>query len=64
VSEPPQLYTIGQAARMTGIAARTIRFWCDAGVLAPADRSASGYRRFDAAAVARLDLVPRCASSA
>jgi len=57
VSEPPQLYTIGQAARMAGVPARTIRFWCDAGVLAPAGRSASGYRHFDAAAVARLDLV-------
>jgi DNA-binding transcriptional MerR regulator len=56
VSEPAGLYTIGQVARRVGVSARTIRFWCDAGVLAPTDRSASGYRRYDAAAVARLDL--------
>jgi DNA-binding transcriptional MerR regulator len=42
---------------MVGVPARTIRFWCDAGILSPAGRSANGYRRFDAAAVARLDLV-------
>jgi DNA-binding transcriptional MerR regulator len=53
----PELYTIGQVARSVGVPARTIRFWCDAGVLAPTDRSPNGYRRYDAAAVARLDLV-------
>ena len=57
MSEQPELYTIGQVARAVGVPARTIRFWCDAGVLAPTGRSANGYRRYDAAAVARLDLV-------
>lgn len=57
MSEEPELYTIGQVAQRVGVPARTIRFWCDAGVLAPTDRSATGYRRFDAAAVGRLDLV-------
>jgi DNA-binding transcriptional MerR regulator len=57
VSEQPELYTIGQVARAVGVPARTIRFWCDADVLAPTGRSANGYRRYDAAAVARLDLV-------
>jgi DNA-binding transcriptional MerR regulator len=58
VSEPAaELYTIGQVARRVGVPARTIRFWCDAGILAPTDRSASGYRRYDATAVARLDVV-------
>jgi DNA-binding transcriptional MerR regulator len=52
-----ELYTIGQVARRIGVPARTIRFWCDAGILPPTDRSAGGYRQFDAAAVARLDLV-------
>ena len=51
------MYTIGQVARRIGVPARTIRFWCDAGILPPTDRSAGGYRQFDAAAVARLDLV-------
>ena len=57
MSEPAELYTIGQVARRVGVPARTIRFWCDAGVLTPTDRAASGYRRYDAAAVARLDLI-------
>lgn len=57
VSESAELYTIGQAARRVGVPARTIRFWCDSGVLPPAGRSAGGYRRYDAAAIARLDLV-------
>lgn len=57
MSEPAELYTIGEVARRVGVPARTIRFWCDAGVLTPTGRSAAGYRRFDAAAVARLDLV-------
>ncbi|HEY7265468.1 MAG TPA: MerR family transcriptional regulator [Trebonia sp.] len=57
MKEPAELYTIGEVARRVGVPARTIRFWCDAGVLTPTGRSAAGYRRFDAAAVARLDLV-------
>jgi len=57
VSESAELYTIGQAARRVGVPTRTIRFWCDSGVLSAADRSAGGYRRYDAAAIARLDLV-------
>jgi DNA-binding transcriptional MerR regulator len=51
------LLTIGQLARRSGVPARTIRFWSDTGVLPEIDRSPSGYRRYDAAAVARLDLV-------
>ena len=57
MSESAELYPIGEAARRVGVPARTIRFWCDSGVLPPAERSAGGYRRFDAAAIARLDLV-------
>lgn len=56
MSESAELYTIGEAARRVGVPTRTVRFWCDSGVL-PADRSAGGYRRYDAAAIARLDLV-------
>jgi DNA-binding transcriptional MerR regulator len=57
VSESAELYPIGEAARRVGVPARTIRFWCDSGVLPAFDRSAGGYRRYDAAAIARLDLV-------
>jgi DNA-binding transcriptional MerR regulator len=57
MSTDAELFTIGQLAARTGLAARTIRFWSDAGLVPPAGRSASGYRLYDAAAVARLDLV-------
>jgi DNA-binding transcriptional MerR regulator len=52
-----ELFTIGQLARRTGVPARTIRFWSDAGLVPAAARSPGGYRLYDAGAVARLDLV-------
>ena len=51
------LFTIGELARRTGVSARTIRFWSDEGVVPPTERSSTGYRLYDAEAVARLDLV-------
>jgi DNA-binding transcriptional MerR regulator len=39
------------------VAARTIRFWSDAGLVPPTGRSGHGYRLYDADAAARLDLV-------
>jgi len=51
------LLTIGQLARRSGVPVRTLRFWSDAGVLPETERSGSNYRRYDAHAVARLDLV-------
>jgi DNA-binding transcriptional MerR regulator len=50
-------YSIGDLARRTGLAVRTIRFYSDCGIVAPAGRSPAGYRLYDASAVARLDLV-------
>ncbi|WP_410672604.1 MerR family transcriptional regulator [Amycolatopsis sp. cmx-4-68] len=49
---------IGDLARRTGLPVRTIRFYCDEGLLEPA-RSTGGHRRFDPAAVDRLNLVRR-----
>jgi DNA-binding transcriptional MerR regulator len=57
MSTTAELFTIGQLARRTGVPARTIRFWSDAGLVPPTARSAAGYRLYDAEAVARLDLV-------
>jgi DNA-binding transcriptional MerR regulator len=51
------LLSIGELARRAGLPVRTIRFWSDTGVLPPAARTASGRRLYDAACVARLDLV-------
>ena len=50
-------WTIGELARHTGLSTRTIRFWSDEGLVPPAGRTASGYRTYDAAAAARLELV-------
>jgi DNA-binding transcriptional MerR regulator len=52
-----RLYSIGDLARRTGLAVRTIRFYSDCGIVAPAGRSPAGYRLYDADAVACLDLV-------
>lgn len=49
--------TIGQLAARTGLSVRTLRFYADAGVLPEAGRSESGYRLFDADAVARARFV-------
>lgn len=57
MTDPSALHTIGQLARRTGLSVRTIRFWSDAGVVAPTTRSAGGYRLYDAEALARLELV-------
>jgi hypothetical protein len=51
------LYPIGDLARRTGLAVRTIRFYSDCGIVAPAGRSPAGYRLYGVDAVARLDLV-------
>ncbi|MBE3008218.1 MerR family transcriptional regulator [Microbispora sp. NEAU-D428] len=57
MSDGAELYTVGQIARRTGLSVHTIRFWSDSGLIAPTDRSAGGYRLYDAATVARFDLV-------
>ncbi|TDD71738.1 MerR family transcriptional regulator [Jiangella aurantiaca] len=49
--------SIGDLARRTGLPVKTIRYYADIGLVPPTDRSPAGYRRYDAVAVARLDLV-------
>ncbi|WP_181798361.1 MerR family transcriptional regulator [Streptomyces sp. WELS2] len=51
------LFTIGELARATGLSVRTIRYWSDEGVVTPVTRSSGGYRLYDAASAARLELV-------
>lgn len=51
------LYSIGELARRTGTAVKTIRFYSDRGLIPPTDRSPAGYRLYDNGAIARLDLV-------
>jgi DNA-binding transcriptional MerR regulator len=51
------LLSIGELARRAGLPVRTIRFWSHAGVLPPAAWTGGGRRLYDAACVARLELV-------
>jgi DNA-binding transcriptional MerR regulator len=51
--------TIGQVAKSTGVAARTIRFYEDAGVLAAPRRSGAGYRQYSENGVQQLLFIRR-----
>lgn len=51
------LYSIGDLARRTGLTVKTVRFYSDAGIVPPTDRSPAGYRLYGTDAVARLGLV-------
>ncbi|PQM44920.1 HTH-type transcriptional regulator ZntR [Mycobacterium talmoniae] len=50
--------TIGELSRLTGVPVRTIRYYCDEGLL-EARRSPGGHRLFDASAIESLLLVRR-----
>jgi DNA-binding transcriptional MerR regulator len=56
-ADPAVLIPIGALARATGLPVRTLRFYSDSGLLAPAGRSDAGYRLYDAGAAARAQLV-------
>jgi DNA-binding transcriptional MerR regulator len=51
------LLTIGELARLTGLPVKTIRFWSDEGLVAPADRTPAGYRLYGSEALLRLGLI-------
>jgi DNA-binding transcriptional MerR regulator len=52
-------YSIGEAARLSGVSVRRLRFYADEGLLPPAGRTESGYRVFTDSEIVRLDLI-RC----
>jgi DNA-binding transcriptional MerR regulator len=56
VSEP---FTIGEAARLSGVPPRTIRFYEEAGVLPAPARTPAGYRSYGPNDVRRLRLAGR-----
>ncbi|TDW22952.1 MerR family transcriptional regulator [Kribbella kalugense] len=49
-------HSIGAVARLAGVSVKTVRHYSDLGLLT-SRRTASGHRRYDATAVARLELI-------
>lgn len=54
--EAPAL-RIGQVAQATGVPVKTVRFYCDEGLIHTVARSPGGYRLFDPAVVGELGLI-------
>lgn len=50
-------HSIGDLARRTGLTIKAVRFYSDRGLLPPSGRNTAGHRRYDDAALARLDLI-------
>ena len=48
---------IGQVASYSGVPVKTIRFYCNEGLIRPATRSDGGYRLFDDSIYAELSLI-------
>ena len=56
-ADPAPSRRIGEVARRTGLPVKTIRYYCDEGLLQPRDRSAGGYRLFDEDNLAELAII-------
>ena len=56
-SAPAPSLRIGEVARRTGLPVKTIRYYCDEGLLQPKARSAAGYRLFDQENLAELTII-------
>ena len=48
---------IGEVAKRTGLSVKTIRFYCDQGLLQPTGRSEAGYRLFNEDCLDELNLI-------
>lgn len=51
--------TIGQVARQAGVGVETVRFYERQGLLAPPERTTSGYRQYEEEAIWRLRFIRR-----
>ncbi len=56
-AKPAPSLRIGEVARRTGLPVKTIRYYCDEGLLQPRARSAAGYRLFDEENLAELAII-------
>ena len=48
---------IGQVSQSSGLPVKTIRFYCDQGLINPSNRSQGGYRLFDPSIYTELSLI-------
>lgn len=48
---------IGEVAELSGLSVKTIRFYCDQGLIQPQSRTEGGYRLFDHHIIAELTLI-------
>lgn len=56
-AKPAPSLRIGEVASRTGLPVKTIRYYCDQGLLQPRARSESGYRLFDEENLAELTII-------
>jgi len=59
VTTSEEALTIGEVAERVGLPAKTIRYYEEAGLVAPAARAKNGYRVYDARALEVLGFVKR-----
>ena len=57
VPPPSPTLKIGEVARRSGLTVKTIRYYCDEGLIQPISRSEGGYRLFDEGVFAELSLI-------
>lgn len=55
-------FRIGEASRLSQLPVKTIRYYCDQGLIQPTERTEAGYRLFDAQALEELDLIKKLRS--
>lgn len=56
-AKPAPSLRIGEVAQRSGLPVKTIRYYCDEGLLQPRARSESGYRLFDEENLAELTII-------
>lgn len=52
-----QKLRIGELSLRSGVSVKTIRFYCEQGLIQPCSRTAGGFRQFDVGAVEELSLI-------
>lgn len=50
---------ISEAAKLVGLPTKTVRYYADIDLVAPASRTEAGYRQYDQAAIRKLSFVKR-----